>query len=292
MRVTTMRLRAAALLCACALASGLAAADRADTQRIVSVGGDVTEILYALGAGEHVVATDTTSLYPPEALETPKVGYARTLAAEGILSLRPTLVIASGDAGPPEALDQLRDAGVAVRVLPRGHSVANIYAKIGEVAAAIGDDARAAPLVADVERRMEAAQRTVARAHGCPRVLFLLNIDAGAPIAAGSDTGADAIIRLAGGCNVFGAEQGYKPLSVEAAVAAAPEVILVMQQRLDDLGGIERVLENPALRLTPAAREKRVVAMDGLYLLGFGPRTPDAVLDLARLLHGDLAGDA
>jgi iron complex transport system substrate-binding protein len=284
----TGRLAAAALLGACALA----VAEPADTQRIVSVGGDVTEILYALGAGEHIVATDTTSLYPPEALATPKVGYARTLAAEGILSLRPTLVIASGDAGPPEALDQLRDAGVEVRVLPKGHDVANIYAKIEDIADAIGGDALAAPLVADVERRMEAARRTVARAEGCPRVLFLLNIDAGAPIAAGSDTGADAIIRLAGGCNVFGAEHGYKPLSVEAAVAAAPEVILVMQQRLDDLGGIERVLENPALKLTPAARAKRVVAMDGLYLLGFGPRTPDAVLDLARLLHGDLADDA
>jgi iron complex transport system substrate-binding protein len=137
---------------------------------------------------------------------------------------------------------------------------------------------------------MTLASQEVARTGHCTPVLFLLNIDAGAPVAAGSGTAADSIIRLAGGCNVFESHRGYKPLSIEAAVEAAPEVILLMQQRLDELGGTQQVLENPALKETPAARDGRVHAMDGLFLLGFGPRTPDAVLELARYLHEDGAG--
>lgn len=269
----------------------VAAADQ-QPRRIVSIGGAVTEIVYALGAGEHLVAVDSTSSYPAAARQLPDVGYMRALAAEPILALAPDLVLAAADAGPPVVLRQLKAAGVGVVTIAEDPSPAGVVAKIHAVAAALGRPQAGQRLAARVAAAFAAVRSKVSAvlaSHDRPRVLFLLSAGSGSPLAAGTGTSAERIIRLAGGDNAIRGYRGYKPLAPEALVAAAPDVLLVAERTLDILGGARSLLARPAIAATPAGRNRRLVAMDGLLLLGFGPRTPAAIATLATQLHPDAA---
>jgi iron complex transport system substrate-binding protein len=270
------------------LAIGGPAAARAD-ERIVSAAGAITEIVHALGAGDRLVAVDTTSLYPPAVQALPKVGYMRTLSAEGVLSARPTLVLLSSDAGPPQVLDQLRSAGVKLAVIEDSHDAAGVPVKIRAVAAALGMRDRGEALARSVTDTFAAIEQVVAKVPRRPRVLFVLSTGRGAPMAAGQNTAADAMIRLAGGDNAVHGYNGYKPLSSEAATAAAPEIVLAMQQTVEQAGGADAFMAQLQLGGTPAGRARRLVALDGTYLLGFGPRAPMAVAELARAIHPGIA---
>jgi iron complex transport system substrate-binding protein len=259
-------------------------------QRIVAVGGAVTEIVYALGLEDRLLAVDTTSLYPAAATELPNVGYMRQLSAEPILALGPDLVLAIEDAGPPAALDQLRDAGVPVVMVPDNYTPEGVLAKVDAVAAALGVEAEGARLRNRIEAELRSVREGLAAVSERPRVLFLLSISKGrTPVAAGRDTSAAGIIDLAGGTSAIDAFEGYKPLSPEAAVVAAPDVLLIGNRSLELLGGMEGLLSIPEIALTPAGQEGRVIVMDTLLLLGFGPRTAEAAATLGRQLHPAVA---
>ena len=260
-----------------------------DNRRIVSVGGAVTEIIYALGLANRIVAVDTTSRYPAEAASKPNVGYMRRLSAEPILALESSVVLAVADSGPPAVLDQLREAGLPVVLIPDDPSPAGVLEKIAHVAAALGVREKGATLAARLKMNLDAVSAVVVDLEVRPRVLFLLSIGrGGAPLAAGRKTAAAAIIELAGGVNAVDAFEGYKPLSPEAAIAAAPDVILVNNRSLRLLGGREGLLGIPEIKLTPAGQNRRIVAMDGLLLLGFGPRISVAIAQLVRQLHAGI----
>jgi iron complex transport system substrate-binding protein len=257
--------------------------------RVVSVGGAVTEIVYALGAGDRVVAIDSTSRYPEAARRLPDVGYMRSLSAEGIVALAPTLVLAVAEAGPPRALDQLGLAGVPVRMFDETRTSEAVVARIRGVAAALDvapEGARVAEAVAADFAAVEGSLRLVA---GRPRVMFVMSVGHGSPLVAGADTAADSMIRLAAAENALAGFRGYKPVSAEAAVAAAPDYIVVMRETLQQIGGADALAAIPQLAPTRAARARRIVAFDGVYLLGFGPRSAHAVRDLAAALHPDAA---
>lgn len=257
-------------------------------RRIVAVGGSITETLYALDAQGELVGVDTTSLYPAEAQKLPSVGYARSLSAEGVLSLRPTLLLAAGEAGPPAVLRQLHAAGLAVQMLNADHRVEGLLACTRHVGQAVGRAAAGEQLAAQIERDWADAQRSVATRRGnghSPRVLFVLAHAMNAVRISGRNTAADALIRYAGAQNAFGDVEGYKPLTPEAAVAAAPDLILCTDQGLEAAGGAAGLLTAPGLGATPAGRAKRVVSLDALFMLGFGPRLPQAVAQLAERLH-------
>lgn len=270
------------------LAIPMAAAAAEPPRRVVAVGGGITEIVYALGAGDRLVAADSTSVHPPEAGRLPKVGYLRSLSAEGVLSLAPQLVLAAPDAGPPAVLRQIREAGIELVMLPNQHTVESLRANVRAVAAALGAEREGATLEARIASEWRAAQKAVMRPARPPRVLFLLAHSANNAMISGEDTSADAMIRFAGGINALAGVTGYKPLTAEAVVAAAPDVILVTREGLKAIGGAEGLFRRPGFRLTPAARSRRVVALDALYLIGFGPRLPQAVRELAGQLHGSL----
>lgn len=256
-----------------------------DASRIVTVGGELTEIVYALGAGERLAGVDTTSTWPEAARQLPQVGYMRNLSAEGILSLSPTLVLATTNAGPPEVLVQLRLAGVTLVVLPAQPTAEGALLKVRAVGEALDREAEATVLARQIEEDLTQAQVRVRKLSARPRVLFLMGMAQGAPIAAGVDTAAQAIIELAGGVNALSGFRGYRPVSPEALAAAEIDVVLVPRHALEALSGREGILQQPGLALTRAAREQRLVVMDGLSLLGFGPRLGQVVQDLARLLH-------
>lgn len=246
--------------------------------RIVAIGGAVTETLFALGMGSQVVAVDTSSSYPEAVHALPRVGYQRTLAAETVLAFRPTLVLASHEAGPPAALAQLRAAGVRVEVLPEASEPRGAAARVRQIGALLGRGEAAAALARPLD---ELVARRVASA---PRVLFLFARGGSAAMVAGERSPAAAMIELAGGVNATRGFSGYKALSGEAVLAAAPEVVLVPSRSLTALGGSEALWKLPGLAQTPAGRAARLVAMDDLLLVGFGPRLAEAVAQLSRAL--------
>jgi iron complex transport system substrate-binding protein len=257
--------------------------------RIVSVGSALTEIIYALGAEGLLAGVDTTSLYPAAARALPQVGYMRALSAEGVLSLKPTLVIATTAAGPAATLDQLRATGVEVLVLPDHYDYDSVIAKIEAVGRVTGKRTEADAMIARGRADMAELTKKLATTTNKPRVLFLLSMGGGAPQAAGRDTAADGIIRLAGGTNAIDGYAGYRPLTPEAVLASRADFVLVTRQTVQAMGGIDAILDQPALRRTPAGRAGKVLQFDALLLLGFGPRTPQAALELASALHPELA---
>jgi iron complex transport system substrate-binding protein len=258
-------------------------------RRVVCIGGALTEIVYTLGAGDRLVGVDTTSVYPSAARALPQVGYQRTLSAEGILALTPELVIATTDAGPPAVLRQLRDAGVQVELVPIGYSQQALEEKVRRVAAALRLDARGQLLQQQIADGWRGLQRQIANGGQRPRVLFILAHAGPALMVAGAQTAAHAMIELAGGTNAAGQTTGYKPLNPEALIGSAPEVILITDEGLEAVGGKPRLLAKAGLSQTPAARAGRVISMNALLLLGFGPRTPEAAQQLAQALSQQVA---
>lgn len=301
----------------------------ADASRVAVAGGSLVEILYALGEEGHIVAVDRTSNYPEAAKSLPQIGYVRDLSAEGLLSLEPSFVLGEHDMGPPEVVEQLARLGVDMLLVPERFSAAGIRAKIRCVAAAM--DAAAAGeelaggLLAGVAAREEHrpgnlaagevaghAAKKAAGGHAAgnaagghaagkaageaaprrPPGVVLLGLRAGAPVAAGVNTSGNGLLAMAGAANLMDFE-GWKPVSVEAMAAAAPEFIVIPNRGVEMAGGLQALLQHPALRLTPAARERRVIAMDGMAMLGFGPRTVRAAAELRARLRADdlLNGD-
>lgn len=271
-----------------AVASVQVSAAREPAPRVMSIGGSLTEIIFALGAQDRLVGVDSTSFHPAEAQGLPNVGYLRQLSAEPVLALTPDLIIAEADAGPPAALDQLRDAGVTVLSVPDEPSMAGVVVKIGHVATALHLPEKGAELARQVSQSYRKVSAQVAQAKTRPKVMFVLSAGKGAPLVAGRGTSASAIIEMAGGINPIDGFPDYRPMTPEAGVNAQPDVILVTYRTLKLLGGVDKLKQLPGLGGTPAAENGAIVAMDGLLLLGFGPRTPDAVRTLAAQLHPDL----
>ena len=277
----------AALLALAVLAGPAAAQDEA--RRIVSLGGSVTEIVVALGAADRLVARDSTSTHPDSVTALPDVGYLRALSPEGVLSLDPDLIVAEADAGPVEAVEVLRAAGVRFVLMPDEPTPEGVAAKIAAVAGAIGRPAEGAALAARVTAGLAEAEARAAAVRSPRRVLFVLSAQGGRIMAGGEGTSADGIIRLAGARNAATGFDGYKPMTDEAVLAADPDVILMMDRDGDHAVQDADLLALPALAASPAARTGAIVRVDGLLLLGFGPRTPEA----ARALHAAIypAGD-
>lgn len=263
-----------------------------NTARIVSVGGAITEILYALGLQDKIVGVDTTSLYPPKALgEKPNVGYMRQLSAEGVLGLNPQLILAIEGSGPKETLDILEAARIPFVSFPETYTEQGLIEKIKLVAHAMDADTRGACLTAAVSSDLTELKKLRDSVKQPARVMFVMSFLNGRAMVAGQHTAANEIIKLAGGINAVDGFEGYKPVNDEAIVAAKPDVILTMQRGREQLDA-QTVFANPSFALTPAATKKAFVAMDGLYLLGFGPRTAAAARDLALSLYPDLGDKA
>lgn len=258
--------------------------------RILTLGPDVSEIAFALGAGDRIVAVDRGSKYPPEAASKPNVGYRRALSAEGLLSLRPDLILAAADVGPPEVVDILKELSIAVVFVPEDNSPEGIRRKIELIAAVLDREAEgealAASVAAEFERAVERAERIPPEARR--KVIFFHGLVR--LTAAGKGTAADAIIRYAGGENPFAGIRGYKVATEEALLKMAPDVILMMS---DGRGGPtpDAVFSVPSLKTSPAARSRSLIVLDGPYMLGFGPRTGNAIRDLAEALYPDGVGN-
>ncbi|WP_245303708.1 heme/hemin ABC transporter substrate-binding protein [Pseudorhodoplanes sinuspersici] len=259
-----------------------------DPSRIVSIGGAVTEILYALGRSDRLVAVDTTSLFPPEALKSkPNVGYFRQLSPEGVIGLAPSVILAVEGSGPKEAVAVLRSASIPLVSIPDKFDGEGIVEKIKMIAKAIDADREGECLSRLVTNDLSALASLRSGIKAPVRVLFILSFMNGRPMVAGRGTAADGLIRMAGAVNAFDNFEGYKIVNDEAVLAAAPDAVIGMKRAGLDLDA-SSVFAHAAFRETPAAKKGRFFAMDGLYMLGFGPRTARAARDLSRSLYPEI----
>jgi len=245
-------------------------------QRVVTLGGTVTEIVYALDQGDRLVGDDQSSLYPEAATKLPRVGYYRAVPVEGVLALRPDLVLASEQAGPPEALARLKDVGVPVEIISDTPSVQSLNERILQIAKALDVPARGEQLAEAVAAALREAQ-ALPVSHA--RAVLLMN-RTGTPQGAGSDTAASLVLELSGLVNVLADQHGYKPISAEALSALAPQVIVIPRLSLEAAGGMTQLRATPGIAATPAAINHCIVVMDDLLALGTGPRLPQAITAL------------
>jgi iron complex transport system substrate-binding protein len=281
------------MVAALGLATVFAGAASAEEARVVSIGGAVTEILYALGKAKDIVGVDTTSLYPVTAAkEKPSVGYMRQLSAEGVLGLNPSMILAIEGSGPKETLSVLAAAKVPMVIVPDSFSGEGIIEKTRIIAHAMGADERGKCIIEQVHADLAALVKVEAGITKPKRVLFVLSFVNGRAMASGTKTAADGMIKLAGAENAITEYEGYRALSDEAIVAAKPDVIMTIERGGQGALSADMVFSYPAFLATPAAAKRAFISMEGLYLLGFGPRSARAARDVAVVLYPDLKAEA
>lgn len=259
----------------------------AETHRIVSLNGDITEILFSLGYGDQIVAVDASSNYPEEANDKPNVGYQGRLSLEGILSFEPTIVIANPDAGPPQVIEQLQSVGVEVMILSSENTLATPVENIRAVAAVIGAEEAGEALASQVEEKIEAAQQKGSELATKPNVIFLYLGSAQMQFAGGANTSSNVMIEGAGGIDA-GAAAGFvgnQVFTPESIISAQPDILIVTERGLATVGSVDKILEIPGVAQTPAAQNRKVIVFEDLYFLGMGPRSGDALMELANAFH-------
>lgn len=261
-----------------------------NSSRVVSVGTATTETIYALGAGERLVGVDNSSReYLPESKNLPTVGARTVLNAEGILSLKPTLVILNADSGPPQVVEQLRNAGISVLTLTPDYTIETVKAKVQIIAKALNLEARGAEINRSIDDEMSEVAKLLEKKQTTPKVLFV-GRGPNMPNAtmSGAGTTIDEMIKLAGGTNPMSDFTGFREMTDEAVGAAQPDIILMTEKSFERSGGVDGVLKFPGVALTPAGKNRRVIAVSDMYFQGFGPGVGKAVRELAVKFHPEL----
>lgn len=256
-------------------------------ERVVCVSKQLNEFLFAIGAQGSLVGRDLTSVQPPAIRRIPSVGYHRSLSAEGILSLRPTLLLTDGNVGPDAVLEQVRQVGIPITILRAGSTPDSAQGLLMELGRRFHRERDAEQVVETwrASMRRVLADSTLTRGRR-PRVLFMhfgqivnnyLGIKAGTP--------ADQVLRWAGGLNAIDSLGGMSRLTPESIARLAPDVIVVTDVGFDRLGSAQRFAQLPGVSLTPAARTGRIYRIDESEIMYFGPRTPAAIRHLAQMLQ-------
>ncbi|ALE04014.1 heme/hemin ABC transporter substrate-binding protein [Bartonella ancashensis] len=258
--------------------------DFPENARIVSVGGALTEIIYALGAQDQLIARDSTSTYPEDVLKIPELGYMRALSPEGVLSLSPEGIILVEGSGPPSTIDLLKKTSIPILIVPENFSRENITEKIRFVGKALHKEKQAAVLIQKINDQFIENDALLSKVTQPRRVLFVFSIEDGRALVSGADTAADAMIKLSGAVNAVSDYKGYKLLNNEALLKSQPDVIL-LTNHIQNKNAFDKLKNNPAIQATPAARNHAIKQIDTMYFLGFGPRTAHASKELIDMLY-------
>lgn len=256
-----------------------------DINKIASAGGDITEILFEFGVGDKVVAVDTTSIYPESVKALPKIGYVRELSAEGVLGTGADLLIGSWDMGAPAAMENLKAAGMRVEYTPNGEGAQRYADKVNHIGQVLDMPERAAQMISAYDDALAQVNTRKQQLAKTPRVLLILSVRGGAPIAAGTGTTGNDIIALSGGENVASFE-GWKGMNSEAIIAAAPDIIVLSDSHMQRLGGAEVVMSRPDIGKTPAGKKQNFVLLNAQMMLQFGPRSTAAMNQLMTAYEG------
>lgn len=265
-----------------------------DISRIVVMNGDITEVVFALGLGDNVVAVDTSATYPPQVLQLPKIGYQRSLSAEGVLSMEPTVVIGNENAGPPEVLEQIRSAGVPLVDLESVSTIDGAPRKIRSVATALGVPDRGETIAAELEAQISEVRVLTAEVEVRPTAVFLYMRGMDTLFLIGRQHLSHELFEASGaisGGAAAGVDAPFIPLTAEALTAVNPDCIVVLTAGLQSVGGREGLLQLPGIGETKAADEGCILDFDDQYFGGGGPRMGNVLMDLLRAFHPDLARD-
>ena len=257
-----------------------------NTKRVVIAGGSITEIFYLLGIDDRIVALDITSNYPEEAKELPSVGYVRMLSAEGLLSMNPTIILGEHDMGPPTVIQQVRETGVELRIIPEEKSVQGIIEKIRCVAAPMGVSSLAEELINHefTEKFTEIKQNQDKILKENISAMVIYSMQGTSPIVCGTGESGDAFLKLIGAGNAFSGFEGWKPASAESILANDPDYILITSRLLKRFSSIEELRNHPSLSQTTAAQNDNIIAKDGMAMIGFGPRTIACALEVSKII--------
>ena len=252
-----------------------------DSSRLTVAGGSLTEIVYLLGQEKKLIAVDITSNYPDEAKELPSIGYVRALSAEGVLSLSPTLILGENDMGPPAVIEQLDRVGIQIEIIPEENTARGIINKVECVANILNVKNE---IKSEVIRDLVSIKQDLDKLKNIEnpkRVMFILGMESGSPTVGGIGTSADGLIKMIGAINVMDSFEGWKPVSTEAIIEAKPDFILISNRGLSSYKTVENLAKQPSLMFTPAAKNNNIIAMDGMAMLGFGPRTLQVAKDIS-----------
>ena len=256
-------------------------------QRIITAGSALTETVCALGDCDKIIASDRTSLYPAHIQQLPSIGYRGGINAEGILSLKPTLVIAEKDYVEDAVLQQLTASGVKLVIIDRKYTFNDTKKFIAQIATALNRDAEGKKLIAKIEGELAEANAMLKKATSAPKVLSIYNRGTSTISVAGKNTFGE-ILSYAGATSAVSDVEGYKPLNTEALIAANPDYLLMVSMGLESLGGIDGALKIPGVAQTTAGKKKQIVSIESLKLTNFGPRFGEAVKELVVLIHPEL----
>jgi len=259
----------------------------AQGQRIITAGSAITETVCALGDCDKIIASDRTSLYPESIQKLPSIGYRTSINAEGIIGLKPDLVIAEKEYVEDAVLSQIASAGVKLLIIERKSNLEDTRKFIAQIATALKREQEGKKLIASIDADIAEAKSLLQRTTTIPKVLCVYNRGAANVNMAGKDTFAE-ILAYVGAVNAIGNIEKYKPLNTEALIAANPDYLLMVSTGLESLGGVEGVLKVPGVAQTTAGKKKQIVAVDALMLTNFGPRFGKAVKEVVLLLHPEL----
>lgn len=258
--------------------------------RIVAVDlyGTLGEIVFSLGLGDRMVGRDPSTGFPSAADVPVVTSGGHDLNAEAILDLDPTVVLTDTSIGPPEVQQQLRDAGIPVVFFDPARTLDGVPGHIRAVAAALGVADAGEKLVSSVDAEITSA-RALAPDGSPPRLTFLyVRGSAGVYLMSGPGSGADAMIEAVGAVDVgsdIGLDKPFVPITSEGLLNAQPDVILVMTEGLESVGGVDGLLRIPGVAQTPAGQSRRIVDVADTDLLSFGPRVGRTITALARVLY-------
>jgi iron complex transport system substrate-binding protein len=266
------------------------AADIADTSRIITLNGDITEIVFALGAGDRVIGIDLTTTYPQEALSLPTVGLGRTLTPEGVIGLSPSLVIGDTQVAQNSAIEQIRAAGIPVAIINAESTLPGVSRKIGTIAAILDLEDAGRSLAAEVDSEIAEALALASTATSEPSAGYVYVRGPETLLMFGNGMPTHFLIEAAGATDALG-EVGVlfaEPLNAEILVAAAPEYLITPTQGFEIIGGLDSFLSLPGIRGTPAGSEPNILTYDEAIFLGMGPRVGQALMQLVIDLHPEL----
>ena len=255
-----------------------------DHSRIIIAGGSLTEIVFFLGLEDKLIGVDITSNFPESAKEIPSIGYVRTLSAEGILSLEPSLILGENDMGPPMVIDQIQKTSVDLRIIPEKRSVIGILEKINCIGSIINYKSETTTLINDKLIAMvdELLQLQKTNSTKNTKAMLILSMGGTSPVVAGRNTSGNGFINMIGAQNIFESHEGWKPVSEESILKNNPDIIIIPQREVHKNSSIASFLDSSHLKKTKAVKNNNIISEDAMAMLGFGPRTIDIALKTSR----------
>jgi iron complex transport system substrate-binding protein len=268
-----------------------AACSRGDTgtgPRVVAVSKQINEYLYDIHAESILVARDLTSIYPPQITKLPSVGYHRALSAEGIISMKPTMLLTDGNLGPDAVVTQVKKVGIPVVIMTPGSGQDSAQLLMTRLGQEFHHEKQADSVIAKWRTDMAAALGDSTRWANAPRprvMVMHMGQIANSYLALKRGTPADQIIHWAGGVNAVDSAGGMLRLTPELIAKAAPDIIIATDVGFDRLGSADKFAEMPGVALTPAGKSKRIYRIDETEVMYFGPRTASSLVKIAGWLH-------